>query len=747
MRRKTKKRLYTFLYIAAGIVIVAGSVSLVILYEHVTALFLSRGFPSSSIVYASPSYLKKGMGISMDAIQSKLNTLGYHQASGMPYTEGTYSISGNEIYLYTKKFPMPGYTIDPVNAVINISDNRIADIFTRKQENLDSVELEPEVLATFFGDDFKMRIPIRLSSLQDNLINAVIVTEDVRFFEHGAIDVAGIARAFIKDVLSLSIKQGGSTITQQLVKNLFLNNRRTFKRKFLEAVMSIMLAGRFSKAQILNAYLNDIYLGQDRYVSIVGIGAAAKYYFSKNANELTLSQCAMLAGLIASPGRYSPVDHPAQAIERRNFVLKKMLEYNVISSAEYESAIKEPLDIVISHIIVKAAPYFVDYISDQLETKFSKAILSTDGLRVFTTLDMETQLMAEKALDTAPRNLEGAITVIQPQTGYVTAMIGGRNYSKSPFNRAVFSERQIGSSVKPFIYMLAFSKFAERGFSQASIVNDEPMHIRVGKNRWEPRNYDRIFRGKITVRYALQHSINIPAVKIGEMVGLQPIADTLGLLGLGAGIQPFPSIVLGSISTSPLDLCLAYTIFSNHGYEPVMPIGIKAITDTHDKIIYKARLAFKPIGNDQACYIVNNVLLGSETEGTGKGLRRFHIKGDVAGKTGTTNDFHDAWFVGYTPDIVADVWLGYDNDEDVIGEPAAKVALPVVGKFLSMYTTMYGGKVFDIPSGIKFACVDKYTGMTGSSATACVTGAFIPGTEPKISGIKGVIDWLKRIFK
>jgi penicillin-binding protein 1B len=247
------------------------------------------------------------------------------------------------------------------------------------------------------------------------------------------------------------------------------------------------------------------------------------------------------------------------------------------------------------------------------------------------------------------------------------------------------------------------------------------------------------------VRYALQHSINVPAVRLAIQTGIENVATLLEQLGLGTDVPAFPSLALGSISTTPMDMCLAYALFANHGYEPSAPISIKAITDMQNNIVYKADLGFKTEGSPQGSYIVDNILLGNATEGTATGLRRFHIAGEYAGKTGTTNDFRDVWFVGYTPDIVAVDWLGYD-EQKTIGSPAAQIALPIAGRFLEKYTGMYGGRAFEVPSGIKFACVDRYTGAAGQGVTDCVQGAFIEGTEPKQGTINSVIDWFRRLL-
>ncbi len=746
MKKRTKKRLYIISLITALILLATVSIYFYFLYIKITNVFMSRGFPSPSIVYSSPSYIKKGMGIAEQTLVNKLNRLDYHIVNGIPQREGSYLESGNDIYLFTKKFNMPSYTINPVQAIVHISNNKVSSITSFDDREISSIELEPEQLAVFFGDDFKMRIPVVLPSMPDNLINAVIVTEDARFFEHGAIDPNGIFRAMFADLSSMSIREGGSTITQQLVKILFLNNQRTFRRKFIEAIMALMIAHKFTKAQILNAYLNDVYLGQDGHISIIGMGAAAKYYFSKSVEKLTLAQCATLAGLIASPNRYSPIYNKTEALKRRNYVLSRMIKYNVITNSEYLTALGEPITVEVSPINVKEAPYFVDYITDQLSQSFSKELLTTNGLRIFTTLNTDVQLMTEKAMADAPAQLQGAMVVMQPQTGYVLAMIGGRNYNESQYNRAVMSKRQIGSCVKPFIYMLAFEDKAKDGFSQITTIDDAPLKINTGAGEWEPQNYDKRFLGQMTVRYALQHSINIPAVKVSMDVGLEKISGLLEQLGLDADIPAFPSIALGSTSTSPLDLCRAYTIFSDAGYEPVSPISIKAVTDMENNIVYKTELQFKPIGSEQSCYVVSNVLLGTETEGTGRGLRQFDIQGEYAGKTGTTNDFRDTWFAGYTPDVVAVDWLGYDN-EARIGLPAAAVSLPVVGRFLGMYTRMYGGKDFPVPSGIKFACVDRFTGLSGKNITDCVRAAFLSGTEPSTGVINSIMDWFKDLFR
>ncbi|MBU2701566.1 penicillin-binding protein 1A [Sporomusaceae bacterium BoRhaA] len=545
------------------------------------------------------------------------------------------------------------------------------------------------------------RIPVPISKIPQNLQHAFIAAEDARFYQHIGVDPRGILRAVWANITNHGVSEGGSTITQQLAKNALLTQEQTLKRKIQEAVLALQIERQYSKSEILELYLNQIYFGQGAY----GVQAAAQVYFGKNVEDLDLAECAMLAGIPKSPNYYSPTNNLKAAKERQNTVLEQLVKYEYIDNATAAKAHNEEIKIVSKKADTheETAPYFVDYVIQQLIDKYGADAVYKDGLKIYTTLDLDMQKSAEKAMTKLPtyhtdsngiKQPQGALVAIDPQTGYIKAMVGGRGNDQ--FNRAVLAERQPGSAFKPFVYLAAI----ESGLTPGTTIEDKPVTF----GSWSPQNYDRTFSGKVSLRTALEQSLNVPTIKLANQIGVEkPIyyAQQMGITTLvttGATNDRNLSMAIGGLTrgVKPLELASAYGVFANHGIH-TEPIAITKIVDRNGKIIEENIPKEKVVVNEKSAYIITDMLRGVITRGTGTGA---NIGRPAAGKTGTTDDSKDAWFVGYTPDLVAAVWMGTDNDGTLSGVSGGGLPATIWRSFMTAALASYPSRDFVRPAGI-----------------------------------------------
>jgi penicillin-binding protein 1A len=545
------------------------------------------------------------------------------------------------------------------------------------------------------------RIPVPISKIPKNLQQAFIAAEDARFYQHIGIDPRGIIRAVWANITNHGVSEGGSTITQQLAKNALLTQEQTLKRKIQEAVLALQIERQYSKSEILELYLNQIYFGQGAY----GVQAAAQVYFGKNVEDLDLAECAMLAGIPKSPNYYSPTNNLKAAKERQNTVLEQLVKYEYIDSATAAKAHNEEIKIVSKKAETheEPAPYFVDYVIQQLIDKYGADAVYKDGLKIYTTLDLDMQKSAEKAMTKLPtyhtdsngiKQPQGALVAIDPQTGYIKAMVGGRGNDQ--FNRAVLAERQPGSAFKPFVYLAAI----ESGLTPGTTIEDKA----VTYGGWSPQNYDRTYSGTVSLRTALEQSLNVPTVKLANKIGVEkPIyyAQQMGITTLvttGATNDRNLSMAIGGLTrgVKPLELASAYGVFANHGIH-TEPIAITKIVDRNGKVIEENIPKEKVVVNEKSAYIITDMLRGVIAHGTGTGA---NIGRPAAGKTGTTDDNKDAWFVGYTPDLVAAVWMGTDNDGTLSGVTGGGLPATIWRSFMTAALSSYPSRDFARPAGI-----------------------------------------------
>lgn len=597
------------------------------------------------------------------------------------------------------------------------------------------------------------RVLVPLEEIPPQLIKAVLDIEDRRFWDHWGIDLRRVVGALWYNFKARRMVQGASTLTQQLARNLFLTREKTLTRKIKEVLTAIRIEKTYSKREILQMYLNQQYLGHGAY----GVQAAAQLYFSKDVKDLNLTECALLAGLFKGPVSYSPINHPEKALWRRNLVLKAMAKWGHISPTEAHNAMKAPLELNLKQEKEGKAPYFVEYVRQQLEEKYGSKILYQDGVSVYTTLDPRLQHIAEKALEEHLLRLEkrmeaqredtlqvdsaqvdsiytprvqGALVAIDPQTGEIKAMVGGRDFRESKFNRAVQARRQPGSAFKPFVYTAAI----DNGYRTTDIILDTPIVLPLEDGElWAPQNYDSTSLGPMTLREGLMLSRNLMAIKLLQKVKPERVVQYAQKMGIKSSLQPVPSLAIGTSEVTLLELTSAYAAFANGGVR-VKPFAIRCIVDREGNIIEENYPQKKEALSPQTAYVITDMLKSVIEAGTGYGARRAGFKRPAAGKTGTTDNFTDAWFVGFTPYLVAGVWVGFDDQRSLGERMAGSVAaLPIWTAFMKAVHDTLGllPTEFEVPPGIvrRKICRDSHK-LATEYCPHTYTEVFIQGNEP-----------------
>ncbi|NOS80999.1 MAG: PBP1A family penicillin-binding protein, partial [Nitrospira sp.] len=566
------------------------------------------------------------------------------------------------------------------------------------------------------------------------------------FYTHFGIDPVAVGRALWTNFTKGGVVQGGSTITQQLAKNLFYSPQRTMGRKFKEALAALVLEVKYTKQNILESYLNEIYLGQAGFVSIYGVSEAAHRYFGKTLQELTVEEVAMIAGLIKGPNSYAPTKHPELAKGRRDVVLRRLRQTGLLTDEAWERAVQAPVRVTPSEDVLTDAPYFVDAVLREVEE--AGVVPLPEGLRIDSTLDPMIQQAATESLEKGLAKLEathpnlksesepvqGAVVVLDPKTGYVLALAGGRDYRRSQFNRAVQAHRQPGSLFKPFVYLAALEAARDGQVGQltaASLLADEPVTFESQTGPWSPQNYDKQFHGPITLRSALEQSLNVPAVQAAKTVGTKSIVQLLRRLGLTSAIgNDLSSVALGSSSVSLLEITAAYGAIANGGIA-VKPTAVRSTRDRQGDVVWNGVPDRQQAASPQGAYVLTSLLEGVMQRGTASKAKVLGLQGMVAGKTGTTDGYRDAWFVGYTSDVVIGVWVGFD-DERALRLTGSQAALPI---WMELARRIIPPNVpaFVAPSGVVTRVIDPKTGQLATSqCPEQVSEVFIEGTEPSV---------------
>jgi penicillin-binding protein 1B len=712
-------------------------------------------------VFARPLEIRRGDNVSQKELLDRLNDLGYAQRTQVQ-NPGEFAVDGALVSVVPRAGTHVGKTVvisfqrpaAPRRArrapAVQTISNRIESLATGKRR-VSSVTMDAPMLTALMPARVKRR-QVPLSALPTRMVQAVLAIEDRRYYSHPGIDPIRMVGALFTNMFgNRPYLEGASTITQQLARNFFLteemaveqqNRQRSLRRKLLEQFMAVVLDLRASKDEVLELYLNDVYLGNRGSFAIHGVAEAARLYFGKDVTNLSLGEAATIAGIIQSPGTLSPFNAPERTRERRDVVLRAMSAAGFASADAAERSIKEPLAPV-ARALDAEAPYFVDFVSQALAEHFPAVTQTTEAVDVYTTLDLHFQRLAQDAVTSGIAKVEqllsrrrrgrvpqAALIAVDPRTGDILAMVGGRSYNQSQFNRAVSARRQPGSIFKPFVFLAAFERAAEDGtaLSPATLVNDEPTTFDADGKPWTPANYENEYDGEITLRRALAMSRNAATVKVAEAAGFDRVANFWRRIGAGTAPRAFPSIALGVFEATPYEIASAYTIFTNGGGTRALRPLLR-IQRGGTEIVAKDSVV-KRVARADTTYLVTNMMRSVLSEGTGAAVRASGFSIDAAGKTGTTNDLRDAWFVGFTPQLLTVVWVGLD-DNQALGLSGGQAALPIWLAFMRRALAGRGDHPFEVPQNIRHVDIDRDTGATAISGCLRVfSESFLAGTEP-----------------
>lgn len=710
------------------------------------------GLPSK--IYSDSLRLEVGQSLEATHLWDRLGKLGYHQTDTPPTRKGEFYRTADRVEIFLRDFPYPERPFTGYPLVIELEEGVISRLADKKRPSrrISFAELEPQLIGGLYDKIWEERRIVTLAQVPRSLIDAVILTEDKRFYRHFGIDPVAVCRALLANLRAGRIVQGASTITQQLVKNFFLYNRRTFKTKIQGAVMALLLERHYSKDEILEAYLNEIYFGQRGIQGIYGVGEAAHFYFGKTVEKLDLEESAFLAALIRAPSMYSPHRNPELIRARRNRVLEKMYRSGMITEEDFHRCRSAPITVKPLIPQLNEAPYFIDHVIEELTEDFSIDFLTSEGLSIFTTLDPELNAAAQAALERGlaaieerhsdlleggeepgdPRGrLQGCLVVLDARTGHIKVLIGGRTYRKGGMNRATQARRQPGSLFKPIVYVTALERGGQNGerFTPTSPLLDEPITIQYDHKQWSPRNYNDQYFGTVSLRKALEMSLNCATVRLSRKVGLGPIIETARSMGLSTPVEPLPSLALGAFEAIPLELVGAYAVLANQGVFN-KPRAIKAIVDREGKVVAQRRPRPRRIVSRESAFLTTYLLQGVIERGTASASRD-DITFPAAGKTGTTNNYQDAWFCGYTPTLVTLVWVGFDRPRST-GLTGGQAALPIWTSVMNYAASRSPQEEFAAPPGIVFRKIDRTNGLLATSTCPQpLVEAFRSGTEPE----------------
>ena len=712
--------------------------------------YSGQGWKFPTRVYADWLELRVGMPIEVSDIRQALESARYRRATGRPYAPGQYRTRGSIFEIYLRPFVYPDRAEPGAETLVEVRDGQVASIGNGFSQPVPRgpLRIDPPLLTEYVDQERERRSFTPLPAIPRHVALAAVASEDRRFFRHMGLDLLGIGRATARNVRAGSVVEGGSTINQQLAKNVFLSRQRTFTRKLHEALLAVLIDLRYSKEQILEFYLNQIYLGQRGTWSVCGIEEGALYYFNKHASELTLGEGALLAGIIPAPNRMSPYRDAELAIARRNEVLEDMVVCGFISKDEAARARRTGLKFAPNPAPATRAPYFVDYVREILSKDISDADLSTRGFSVFTTLDPRLEAAGERSVREGAREADArspnggqgrdpaqaALLAIEPQNGAIRAMVGGRDYAASPFNRAVESRRQPGSAFKPFVYIAALdTPFSGRRppLTAATLLDDVPDSFPTPFGMYAPRNYENSYFGRVTAARALARSLNVATVRLEFLVGLPRVTEVAHALGIQSRLREVASLALGTNEVTPLELTTAYATIANGGVM-VKPVAVRAVLDRGGNLVWTPRRESRRVIRPETAYMATTLLQGPVIYGTASAIRsEYGFMRPAAGKTGTTDDENDAWFVGYTPDLVAGVWVGCDRNRK-LGLTGTQAAVPIWARFMELAHQGKPVRDFQAPPGVIDVWIDADTGYrAGADCTHVMRESFIPTTEPR----------------
>lgn len=654
----------------------------------VASKFEGQMWQLPNVVYARHLVLSPAMQVAQKEVLSELEQLNYRKVA-QPTKSGEYSISGQTIRLIRRPFVFPEGEQPAQQASIRFSGKRIVKITDETSgHDIGVLQIEPQILGMLDGDNSEKRIYVSKDELPETLVAALLATEDRDFYQHDGVSPVAIARAFAANVTAGRNVQGGSTLTQQLAKNLFLTRERSLVRKIKEAYLAVIMDYRYSKDQLLDAYLNQVYLGQSGQDAIHGFALASRHYFGRPLSELSLDQQALLVGLVKGPSYYNPWRYAERAKARRNLVLKMMVETGDLEPSDYERAIQKPLSLGVQGKGSTTEPPYFDYIKLSLQEN-GIDYNSGRGLRLFTTFEPKVQSQAEAAVynvmpnleKKAGQSLETAMIVADKRSGAIRAMIGSRQPNFHGFNRAINAERQIGSLIKPAVYVTALAQ--PEHYALGTNLADKPITIQTQNNeKWSPRNYDRQYRGQVSLYQALAHSYNVPTVNLGMAIGLDKVTNTLVSLGVKETQVPqVPSMLLGALALSPLNVTQMYQALGNQGEKQNL-FALSAVLDEHGQELYRHQAQQEKVLEPEAAWLIEYAMEQVVEQGTARYLNQIVPQSaHLAGKTGTSNQGRDSWYVGLDNRDVVTIWVGRD-DNNPVALTGSSGPLRIYGDFL-----------------------------------------------------------------
>lgn len=707
-------------------------------------------------IFSAPGHISDGQASSPEDLVMYLQRSGYRPEAD-ENSLGEYTVNGNTVDIRPSKLSYFGGS----NALaVQFAGKTIRSIRALSGgPDLGTAEIEPELITNLFDSAREKRRPVRYEDLPPVLVQAILSAEDKRFFEHPGFDFIRIFGAAWADIRHSQHMQGASTITMQVARTYFLTTDRTWKRKLSEAMFSFELEQRFTKQQIFEMYANEVYLGNRGSFGIRGFAQASVAYFGKDLRQLTLPECAFLAGLIRAPNYYSVSDrHPERAAQARDRVLTQMADNKFITDADVQDAKREPLVLARTSVVGSEAPYFVDMVKDHLLEKYSEQDLLSSNYRVYTTLDPQVQRAAAAAIDSGMKNVDAllakkyerarkanakkgsnepvpqaqvALVALDPRTGEIKALIGGRDYGQSQLNHAL-AHRQPGSVFKPFVYAAAFNNAVDGAqpiVTPATTVDDEPTVFEFDGQEYTPNNYGERFLGKVTVRQALTNSLNVATVKVAEMVGYGRVVQIARQMGLGSNIRPTPAVALGAYELTPVEVAGAYTAFATMGTR-AEPLFVKSVVGAGGNSLEKTTPVNKLVLDPRVAYLVDSILKDVINKGTGAQVRARGFTLPAAGKTGTSRD---GWFAGFTNNLVCIIWIGFDDNHD-LGLAGGTAAAPIWADFMIRATSLPGYrdvKDFDKPEGVDSILIDSDTLQVATpNCPATREEVYVAGSEP-----------------
>jgi penicillin-binding protein 1B len=730
-------------------------------------------FASSAKIFAAPPVVRVGMKSTVSEIAAELRHAGYTEKDGESML-GSYRVHGGSIDV----LPGPESYHSPEPATITVADGAVSDIVSHGSGELAAYELEPQMLASLFdAEQRSKRQLVKYDDIPKIMVDAVVSIEDRRFFQHGGVNFMRVAEAAWIDLTHQRHQQGGSTITMQLSRAFFLTPEKTFKRKLIEMLIAVQLEQKFTKQQIFEFYANRVDLGQRGSFTIAGFAEGSRSYFNKDLKDITLPEAALLAGLIQAPSYLSPYRHPERALDRRNLVIESMVETGAITREQGDKAKATPLKLAPPNVEASDAPYFVDMVRDTIVARLSEREVNEQEYRIYTTLDPDLQKAAAQAVETGIKLVDEQVTkmrtkktkigknkfettvapgpqaqvaliAMDPHTGEIKALVGGRNYGMSQLNHAL-AKRPTGSIFKPFVYAAAMNTALDGSttvITPASMVSDQPSTFSYGDQIYEPRNYKEEYHGDVTLRYALALSLNNATVKVAEEVGYDKVADLARSAGI-ASVKATPAMAIGAYDATPVDMTAAYTSFANGGVR-LSPVFVNSVRNSKGDVIVNFGTEKSQVLDPRVAFVMTSMLEGVMNFGTAAGVRSRGFTAPAAGKTGTSRD---GWFAGYTSNLLCIVWVGYDDYSDIHLEGAHSAA-PIWAEFMKKAVTLpqYADvKPFTQPEGVVDVELDKITNRLATpNCTDDYTIAFIAGTEPHdtCDQTGGVQGFFSRVF-